>query len=176
MKYITLVLLLLLGALARTPGASLPASLYRADARFQVNDKTGVSTDLTVVVQKLDGVVEVRISILQTSPACIRDPRACPVGAISANTIVRAHAGDFEAAPDLSWATLHTTIAVSDDLTHHQQAVRIDLAWSATGGASWYDDGQPTELAQASAQGIVATAAATYLNGDSSWSGAIARS
>src|SRR6476646_6492429 len=133
MKYVTLVLVLLLASLVRSPVSSTPTGISRAEAWFQAIDAAGVSTDVTVVVEMRAKVAQVRVGIERTSPSCVSDPHDCPAGSISANTVAAAKRGDFVVARDLTWATLHTTVDATDSRTRQKVAIRIDLEWTAAG-------------------------------------------
>lgn len=176
MKYVALILLLLLASLIRSPVSSMPSSTYRAEAWFQAIDATGVSTDVTVVAEQHAMASNVRLAVDRTSPACVRDPHVCPEGAISAYTNTLVSAGDFVVARDLFWATLHTTVDVTDNRTGQRVVIRIDLAWTAAGEQHTVDGAPSMEFVDASALGVVAGSSTNYLAGGGSWSGSIARS
>lgn len=102
-KYIASVLLLLFSALVRLPVSSASSSsTYRVEAWFQEIDTTGVSTDLSIVVEQHATATNVRLAVDRTSPACDRDPHDCPADMISAYTNTLVGAGDFVAAPTCS--------------------------------------------------------------------------
>lgn len=175
MKYLLLGLVLLLVPWA-PPSAGSPRSPDgHLDAWFQVTGPDGVVTDANVFVETHQGRAEVRLSLDRSAPACPSDPGACPVGAISANTVVTAAPGDFVLAPDLTWAALHATIPVFDAISRTQRNVRIDLDWSATGGAYHVAGADQSVVYHAIARGFVARATAEYVAGGRSDSGTIGR-
>lgn len=176
-KYIASVLLLLFSALVRLPVSSASSSsTYRVDAWFQEIDTTGVSTDLSIVVEQHATATNVRLAVDRTSPACDRDPHDCPADMISAYTNTLVGAGDFVAAPDLFWATLHTTVDVTDSRSGQRAAIRIDLDWTAAGDRSSVDGAPSMELVDESVRGAVASSLTDYLAGSSLWSATMARS
>lgn len=176
MKYIASVLLLLFSALVRLPVSSASSSgTYRVEAWFQEIDTTGVVTDVSLVVERRAMATNVRLAVDRTSPACDRDPHTCPAGAISAYTNTLVGAGDFAAAPDLLWATLHTTVDVTDSRSRQRVAIRIDLDWTAAGDRSFVAGAPSMELVDATVRGAVAGLSTDYLAGSSLWNATIAR-
>lgn len=173
MKYLLVGLLLLLVPWATLPAAPRPLRNLHLDAWFQVTGAGGRGTEADVFVSVHQGHAEVRLALDRTDPTRPGGAAACPAGAMSVNTVAPVMPGDLVVAPDLTWATLHTSVPAYDACSRSTHNVRIDLAWSATGVAYPVAGVERSAVYDATARGDIASATTAVLTGSRSERGSI---